>query len=659
MALDDAQKAVLTKDCEDLLKDQNELLMSTVSFEQCKDPIAELMDDVPDGLVQRFPNNVDEQNDAKYFMDVYLMSKGFLGKYLTVEYCPIKEFANLEHANVAVACKFVRDKFNANNRVPNAFHPSDTDLPPLSASNANYALMLQFTTTMSNLAMNNAGTKQKTKPDPAASAPIPKPLKENTDKYPKNYKDALPPLGTDDLDQTGYAKVKELSKTISSKLSINTILDRFAKWATNNNLRYTDDGYKILLATVLPDAHIKHYEHLAADPAIPFHHLAWVLSTRLSGKKVFHIAREQGQDLTNNISDPPVKVLEDLESLFNNVTGQSRERLTEEGFLLAEAYLKKRFGPTFWALFHSRLQSENIKSIASLIILFRNDFMKLASSYDDDKVVQKKNTARIHNIEENITAQGSISEDVKEIKSYLSHLDPNSTKNYASNPYPSVTDSGSLLPTSVAQASYCMAHHVAPAQNQAQAQAPAPVFVPVVVPGGNPNTQNGFQNQGYRRPNSRSNRQNAGFSQQNQQNRAPRSAGNRFNVPLEKQYCSQSCCLPGHYAHKNRDCHIQNATPCTYNYRHNTHMASNCIRSKDHSFGAVQGSNPNQGNPNASGGNQATGPRARLQAPPQAPPVRDGMPHQLNNLMRIDNLVQKVESHLASCSGAASTVNSA
>ena len=81
-------------------------------------------------------------------------------------------------------------------------------------------------------------------------------------------------------------------------------------------------------------------------------------------------------------------------------------------------------------------------------------------------------------------------------------------------------------------------------------------------------------------------------------------------------------------------------------------MASDCIRTKDWLFGAIQGENPVQGNAIASGGNQASGPRTHLQAPPQAPPAQNVTPQQLNNL------IEKVESHLATCSATSSSESS-
>ena len=651
MPLTADDKIDLESACVTIVREQNDLLVNTADFELSKDPISDLTDPLPNRLATQYPD-ADDLREAKVHIDQALMFKGFLGQYLTVNYCPIKEFQNLGHANVAVASKFIRDKFNAIGL--HTTRPTPAELPSLSSNDATLAAHVSLIDALKNSPILVQGAKAYVKSDPPPVVQLPDPLKPNTDIYPLKYDEALPPLGLVPLDNAGYAKAKELSKTISSKLSIHTILDRFAKWASSSGLRYTDDAYKTLLGTVLPDAHIKHYESLASDPQVPFHQLAHVLSTKLSGKKQFHVARDQGQDLANNVSDPPLKVLDEIEALFNSVTGKSRERLNEESYLLAEAYLKKRFGPTFWALFNARLQADQISTITDLIIVFKNDYVKLASSYDDEKSVQKRHANRLHNIEENVTAQGSISADVKEIKSYLSHLDQSPIMPRAADPrnnmqpYPSVADSGNMIPSTATQSSYYM-NHVAPAPNPAPAQAQPPVFVPVPVPGGNSNTQNGYQNQGFRRSNSGFNRQNGGFKQ----NKAPRSAGNRFNIPIEKQYTFQSCNIAGHFQHKNRDCHIQTAQPCNYNYRHGGHMASDCIRTKDWLFGAIQGENPVQGNAIASGGNQANGPRARLQAPPQAPPAPNVTPQQLNNLM------EKIESHLATCSDASSPESSA
>ena len=533
-----------------------------------------------------------EAESAFLWLNKALKQIGHLGVYFDNDFLPLRNIAKITPSNFADAQKIVMSAL-----------VDDIDFnPQLSVSS-----MPQPPPVVNNLSSipsspPPSGSSQSTSSPVNVSVG----LKPDTSSFPLRYQGTLPPLGTTELDATGYAKLKELSKTVSPKLNIDSILSRFAAWAHANNMSLTDQGYKVALGTVLPDSHIKTYDPLCSDTKVPFHHLAYLLSKKLGGKKTFKVARAFGDELACNMTDPPLKVLEEIEDLYNRVEGRDRKTLGEEAFLLAESYLTRRFGDQFYIIFESRLQSENIDNISDLIILFRNHFQKVAATFESEKVSHKKNRDRICHLELEAATRDQMGADIKNI---LSHLETPQGPGRGMEQIPGLNtppfsvDQGYYNPSSAFQGQCHPSHHIAPPA-QAPAPAPAPIVMPVLIPG--------------------------------HPNRGPRPAqgkpfGGKFKVPREQQYAHQACCYPGHFAHKNQDCQIQANISCQYNPRHGGHKANACIRSRDWTFGAIEA--PNQFRAPGGQAPHGGGPRARLQAPPQPPPPRQSQAAQVNSII--------------------------
>ena len=157
---------------------------------------------------------------------------------------------------------------------------------------------------------------------------------------------------------------------------------------------------------------ISTYEHMVTDANIPFHQMAYLLSKKLGSKKSRKVARGHSKDLASNTSDPPLKVLEEIEQLFYSVEGKDCKMLGEEAFLMAEAYLTNKYGETFWSIFSSRLE-------ADLAILFKNHFAKVALSFDEERSSTKNNSSRIHALESSTLDQAAMHNDVRQILHHL------------------------------------------------------------------------------------------------------------------------------------------------------------------------------------------------------------------------------------------------
>ena len=545
---------------------------------------------------------LDMDADAAYlWLNKALKQMGHLGAYFNHEFFPLKVMGPITPKNFDQAqdlvIKTLVDEIDFNPQL------SSEDMTMLSSAVNNL-------TSDPNLVHSSPSSKSVT--NSAIGKASSSSLGHDTSSYPLKYLGELPPIGTKELDAAGYSKLKELSKTISNKLNIDSILSRFALWARANNISFTDGALKVALGTVLPESHIKVYDPLASDPKVPFHHLAYLLSKKLGGKKTFKVARNFGEELACNMTDPPLKVLEEIESLYYTVEGKDRQALNEEAFFLAETFLTRRFGDAFWAIFAARLEAEHIDNVADLSILFRNHFTKVANNFETDRMSSKKNISRLHHLELEVASRDQLQADVKSI---LHHLESPQGQGRAqeqipgANTIPFTVDQGYYNIPSPLQGQYFPTHHISPPA-PAPAPAPAPIVMPVLIPG---HSNNGP------RPN-----QGKPFG------------GNR-KVPLEMQYCYQNCSYPGHFNHKNKDCQVQSSIQCQYNPRHTGHKANACIRTRDWSFGAIE--NPGQfrrtdrqaphgGRP------EGSGPRARLQAPPQQPPPRQPQAAEMNRIVQ-------------------------
>ncbi len=585
---------------------------------------------------------------AKIWLDNELQKIGYLGPYFTeTSYFPLRCFLAISLANTGNASQFVADSYYIKQQFLVQVPMSPLPVQGVKYDPQNHSYTTEWNTKQAQVLkqlfapqQNTSNQGQLTQSSQSQSSAsqlqtsfqglnLTSP-KTTTSPYPLKYTGKLPTIGTQPLDSDGYKKLKELHKTISSKLPIESILDRFASWASANQISFTDHGFKIALGTILPDAYIKHYDPLANDDTVPYHHLAYVLSKKLGVRKLFKVARSLGDDLANNTTDPPLKVLDDIECLYNNVDETDRKRLNEEAFLLAETFLTRRFGEKFWSIFSARLQAESVDTIADLTILFKTYYQKLAQSFEDEKTTSKKQQIRIHNLEKDLSLHDEVKENMREIRSILSHLDSPTAQSRAMDPQQTTYPQPSTVNPSVNHASHtlvgscCSAHHVNPAPNPAQ----APVYVPIIVPSG-PNQQpqgNIRSNQNYQR----------------QPNNNPGSR--RFNVPSDRQYRTQACNISGHHNHRNQDCHIQMQTDCTYDPRHYNHKASECMRSRDHVFGACKSISGTNAKPiqshNHNGNSQPFGPRARLQNPPQQ--IQSRVP----NANRVNAILNVIESRL-------------
>ena len=567
-----------------------DLIKSSTNVE---DTIAKISDLV-DTTASDIPTIKVDPKEAFLWMNKVLLRKGYLGRYLGSDFFPLKMIANINPDNYELAQDLVKQAH------------LDELAPPGTEPVFNPVLAKLTVPDQPRM-----GTAPKPPPPPPNSAtvgnitskPVPPPLDPDVSIHPLRYQGELPPLGTQELDNTGYAKLRELSKTINSKLPIESILERFASWATSNNYRFTDESYKRALGTVLPDAMIRTYDYLASDKTVPFHHLAYLLSKKLSTKKSYKIARTFGEELACNMHDPPLKVLDEIETLFYSVENRDRKSLAEEAFLLAETFLTRRFGDAFWAIFSARLQAEKIDTISDLTILFKNHFVKVAQTFEEEKTSSKKTSHRLHHLEEESLSREQIQHDVKSILNKLesppTHQDWATSQMQGSNSFSAGMDSGyHTIPPS--HQNQCFStHHLAQAPAPAPAPHPQHIVMPVVFPGN--------QNNGPRQSQGRQYRGNQG--------------ANPFAIPTERQYQFQACCFPSHTGHLNRDCFDQSKVKCTYNYRHAGHQANQCMRSRDWQFGAVEDPNRSRfqrpGNP---GGRPDSGPRARPTGPQHRPP---------------------------------------
>ena len=563
---------------------------------------------------------VDAQ-EAYSWCNKKLLELGFLGKYFNVDFFPLKEISNINSENYHLAEDIVKTSLNDEVN----FNPSLSVLvvPDIPAPNLNITLPgPSFTSTP------GPGFKKSPKEIisnvKASLSQAPKqaqPASSQPSSYPVKYLGALPPIGTNTLKPDGYAKLRDLAKAIPSKLPISSILDRFAAWAQANDVNYTDSSYKLALGSVLPDAYIRIYDSLATDPQVPFHQLAYLLSKKVGTKKPYKLARSLGEELACNFTDPPLKVLDEIEALFYSVEDKDRKMLTDEAFLLAETFLTRRFGDSFWAIFSARLESEKVDNIADLAIMFRNHFQKVAANFEDEKSSTKKNNHRLHNLEIESASRSEIERDVKTILHHLESpplgQDRASAQMSGTGSYPSSVDGYYTVPPTL-QGQCFSSHHVAPVSAPAPQQ-PAPIVLPVVLQGNTNGGQGGPKERPYGGP------QNA----------------NRFDhIPKEKQYRFQSCMYPGHSGHLNKDCSVQMNVACRYNERHPNHAAAACIRSRDWHYGAIE--NPGPQRPGFHGGRPGgSAQRARPSAfPPRQPPRQPG-PSGVNQI--IDVLVSGLQ----------------
>ena len=595
MDLSDAQILLLKTTANYLNSEIENYIRSNAKVEEIVARISDLVDTAASDI----PTIKIDPKLGFSWLNKFLLRKGYLGKYFDSDFFPLKQISNINPDNYELAQDLVKQ----------ALPPLD---PP--GTELDFNPVLTKFTVPNQQRMGTAPTQPPppgyTPPNSATvgnvtSRPVPPPLDPDVSVHPLRYQGKLPPLGTQELDTPGYSKLRELSKTINSKLPIESILERFVSWAISNDLRYDDEAYKQALGTVLPDAFIKIYDYLSSDKTVPFHHLAYLLSKKLGTKKSYKIARTFGEELACNMHDPPLKVLDEIETLFYSVENRDRKSLAEEAFLLAESFLTRRFGDAFWAIFSARLQAEKIDTIADLTILFKNHFVKVAQNFEEEKTSSKKTSHRLHHLEEESVSREQIQQDVKQILSRLdsppTHQDRVSGQLHGSNSYSAGMDQGYYTMPPSHQNQCFSTHHLAQAPAPAPAPAPHPqhIVMPVVFPG----NQNGGQRQS-----------------QGRQYRGNQGA-NPFVIPTERQYAFQACCYPSHTGHLNRNCNEQTKLKCTYNYRHSGHQANNCMRSRDWHFGAVEDPNRSRfqrpGNP---GGRPAFGPRATPDGPQQRPP---------------------------------------
>ena len=592
------QEILLNNFANFLTASTNNMIMNGLSV----DRITELITEHVDSTLSDLPKLGIELQEGVSWLNNTLQKAGYLGKYLNSDFFPLRQIRNIGANNYRLAQDLVREASPGPPGDDSVFEPilAALSVPDLQKTTPSAPPPPGYTpspmVTVSNVSSQSA----------------PSTLDHDVSIHPMRYQGELPPLGIKELDPAGYSKLKELSKTINSKLPIESILDRFSSWAKANNLRYTDEGYKLALGTVLPDSMIKTYDYLASDKTVPYHHLAYLLSKKLGSRKTFKIARAFGEELACNLHDPPLKVLDEIETLFYNVEGRDRKSLAEESFLLAETFLTRRFGEKFWALFQTRLQAEKIDTISDLMILFKNHYVRVAQIHEEEKNSSKKTSNRLHHLEEESVTREQIQLDVKSILSKLEspplHQDRATSQMTGANNFSSNMDQGYYtIPTSHGNQCYS-SHHLAPAP----APHPQPIVMPVVFPG------------------------HSGGGQRQSQGRQPRGnqKTNPFNIPAERQYTYQTCCFPGHSGHLNKDCHDQAKIQCNYNARHAGHNANECIRSRDWHFGAIE--DPNRpryqvrGNP---GGRPGYGPQARLASAPQRPPPRQPQASGVNQIL--------------------------
>ena len=528
-------------------------------------------------------------SDEKLFLthlNAALQSQGFIGLYFDLTYFPFQECLPRNPAEIATLEEKVKETFARSNQ----FNPVS---------------LTTFSTTPS----APAGPSSKSLGMGSFLNP---PIRTvlNMDPVELKYKGTLPPIGTKELGESEYRKVKDLSKTINSKLPIESILERFSHWAITSQLQLTDQAYKIALGAVLPDSFIPIYDHLVSDTRVPFHQMAYLLSKKLGSKKSWKLARAQGRELAMNSSDPPLKVLDEIEQLFHQVEDKDRQQLNEEALLLAEMFLTNRFGETFFAIFSSRMQAEKIDNIADLSILFRNAFVKVANTFEDERTSNKKNAHRLHALEACTLEQTAMHDDVRSILHHMEGRNPDPKQ--ITQPNPASPDNGYYNQAPTMQGPYFQAHHIPNPAPQ------PPMIVPVILP-------NNRQSQG--------------------QQQSRRNKGN-YRLAPDQQYCNQPCNIANHHGHRNRDCTVQTAVPCSYNVRHTLHKAAECFRGKDWHFGAVQKpftGRPFRNNNGQPGGNQhaphAAHPQASHHVQAQAPE---------NNMNQIIEAIKQGLSNLSS-----------